>query len=92
MLPGMLVLTALLLPWLLAAPIGISPGLAQLLAQTPADSLLGPLRRYELQRRHGAAARVNASAARRYSPRIRWRCPSISAASAAAAPWRRWSS
>jgi len=56
MLPGMLVLTALLLPWLLAAPIGISPGLAQLLAQTPADSLLGPLRRYELQRRHGAAA------------------------------------
>lgn len=56
MLPAMLVLPVLLVAWLLAAPPAVSPGLAQLLAQTPTDSLLGPLRRYELQRRHGAPA------------------------------------
>jgi tetratricopeptide (TPR) repeat protein len=56
MLPAMIAFAALFVPWLLAAPLPGSPGLAQLLAQTPADSLLGPLRRYELQRRHGAPA------------------------------------
>ena len=56
MLPDMLAVPLLLAPWLLAAPLPVSPGLAQVLAQTPADSLLGPLRRYELQHRHGAPA------------------------------------
>ena len=45
-----------LLPTLLLAAIGLSPGLERLIARYPADSLLAPLRRYEVQQRRGAGA------------------------------------
>jgi tetratricopeptide (TPR) repeat protein len=41
---------------LLALGLAVSPGLQRVLEHWPADSLLGPLRRYELEHRHNAQA------------------------------------
>src|SRR5690349_24133577 len=41
---------------LLVAALLFAPGLESLLARLPADSLLAPVRRYEVAQRHGARA------------------------------------